>query len=227
MNLFPDSLENSKLGQIPKGWKVSFFSDVLKIQGGFAFKSKDFGDKGSSVIKIRNIRSDGTIDTHNCDKILNENEKLEPFLLCDGDVLIAMTGAMVGKVGLISIDSDRFYLNQRVGRLKPKTKSKRCYYSYLLLNSKKTRNFIESTAYGSAQPNISSKEIESILNITPPKNVILNFNEIVRPYFEKILLNYKENKRLKEIRELILTNHIDGKLNNLDNLEKIANEGEI
>ena len=221
--LFPDTFENSEFGKIPKGWKASFFSDVLSIQGGFAFKSKNFGNKGSSVIKIRNIKNDGTVDTDNCDKLSKIPEECERFLLNDGDIIIAMTGATVGKVGQISVDDNKYYLNQRVGRLKPIIANNKCAYSHLLLNSKRSRDFVESFAYGSAQPNISSSDIESIPNITPSKNLILKFNEIISPNLEKILLNFKENKRLLKIQKMLLKKLISGKLR-ISDAEKLIDE---
>ena len=219
--LFPDEFVDSEIGEIPKGWAASTFADVLKIQGGFAFKSKDFGDEGHPVIKIKNIRGDGTVDQTDCDKISNVDKKLDRFLLNDGDCVIAMTGATVGKVGLMSIVDGKFYLNQRVGRLNPISASGNCWYSVLLLSSEKTKDFIENYAYGSAQPNISSKDIESIPNVTPSFKVREFFNEIVSPLFSKTLLIIKENDVLSELRDTLLPKLISGELR-IPDAEKIA-----
>ncbi|HNO26838.1 MAG TPA: DUF4440 domain-containing protein, partial [Leptospiraceae bacterium] len=37
--LFPDSFEDSDLGPIPKGWRVSIVDDVCLFQNGYAFKT--------------------------------------------------------------------------------------------------------------------------------------------------------------------------------------------
>ena len=53
LNLFPDSFEDSELGEIPKGWRKCSLGDVCFVKDGFAYKSKDFQDKGFPVIKIK------------------------------------------------------------------------------------------------------------------------------------------------------------------------------
>ena len=162
-NLFPDELMESEIGEIPKGWQAGTFSRFLKIQGGFAFKSSDFGEEGFKVVKIKNIHSNGTVNLEDCDRVKVTDQKLDRFLLFDGNVIIAMTGATVGKVGLISINSSKIYLNQRVGRVVPNIENNvNCWFSYLSLSSNFAKKEIELLAYGSAQPNISSKDIEGI-----------------------------------------------------------------
>ena len=213
INLFPNSFYKTELGEIPEGWTLSSISDVLKIQGGFAFKSKDFGKEGYSIIKIKNIKEDGTVNILECDKVKNIDKKLDSFLLNDGDAIIAMTGATIGKVGLLSVENEKIYLNQRVGRLKSKISKKQCWYSVLLLRSKNIKEKIESIAYGSAQPNISSKDIESIPNVTPPPKLLEVFNNLMSPLFEKILLNFKENKNLIILRDILIPVLVSGKLN--------------
>jgi type I restriction enzyme, S subunit len=225
-DIFPDELVDSEIGEIPKGWAVSTFADVLQIQGGYAFKSKDFGDEGHPVIKIKNIRGDGTVNQFDCDRVANVDKKLDRFLLRDGDAVIAMTGATVGKVGLMSVVDEKFYLNQRVGRLISKSSSDSCWYSVLLLNSGKTKGFIEGYAYGSAQPNISSKDIESIPNVTPGSEIVEVFNKVASPLFLKTLLILKENDLLSELRDTLLPKLISGELR-IPDAEKFLEEAGI
>jgi type I restriction enzyme S subunit len=225
-DLFPDELVDSEIGEIPRGWCISTFADVLEIQGGFAFKSKDFGKDGDPVIKIKNIRGDGTVDQFDCDRVAHVDPKLDKFLLRDGDAVIAMTGATVGKVGLMSVIDEKFYLNQRVGRLVSKSSSDRCWYSVLLLRSENTKNFIEGYAYGSAQPNISSKDIGSIPNVTPPYELLKSFNEVVSPLFQRTLVILKENDLLAELRDTLLPRLISGELR-IPDAEKFLEEAGI
>src|SRR5699024_990192 len=38
--------QDSTIGKIPKEWSIKSLSEVLKVQGGYALKSKDAVDKG-------------------------------------------------------------------------------------------------------------------------------------------------------------------------------------
>ncbi len=73
-----------------------------------------------------------------------------------------MSGATTGKIGIISKNNLPCLLNQRVGKFE--IISKDFYWKYLLffIKSKRFQNKVLSSAGGCAQPNISSKQIESL-----------------------------------------------------------------
>ena len=226
-DLFSDELMESEIGEIPKGWQAGTFSRFLKIQGGFAFKSSDFGEEGFKVVKIKNIHSNGTVNLEDCDRVKVTDQKLDRFLLFDGNVIIAMTGATVGKVGLISINSSKIYLNQRVGRVVPNIENNvNCWFSYLSLSSNFAKKEIELLAYGSAQPNISSKDIEGISFINPPNDIILEFNKVSSSIFQKILLYIKESETLALLRDTLLPKLISGELR-IHDAEKLLEEAGV
>jgi len=156
-------------------------SDLIEIQNGYAFKSKDFKDVGvNGVIKIKNI-SENIVDIYNCDFIeeLVANQTDSRFVIKTGDILFAMTGAKIGKMGIVLQTERKLWLNQRVGLLKEKYNGSR-FLAYLQLKSDYGQDYIDNTATGSAQPNISGIGIE---NCEFPK---ITANQI-KEYSEKLL----------------------------------------
>lgn len=92
---------------------------LISIQNGYAFKSKDFQERGvNGVIKIKNI-SGGVIDINKTDCVGNDIIQgiSSKFKVHTGDILIAMTGAEIGKLGIIPSTNKDLWLNQRVGML--------------------------------------------------------------------------------------------------------------
>ena len=77
------------------------------------------------------------------------------FVISSGDILFAMTGARIGKMGIVPKTNRKLWLNQRVGMLNEKCPGSR-FLAYLQLKSDFGQDYIENTATGSAQPNISS-----------------------------------------------------------------------
>ena len=132
--------------------------EVCKIQGGYAFKSSQFQKNNIPIIRIGNIQENKVlIDNDVC--YTKEFLKSHPeFEIKNGDLLIAMSGATVGKVGIYSFKESAL-LNQRVGKfvIKDKIESR---YLYFLLLSPLFEKFILNNAFGCAQPNISNKQIE-------------------------------------------------------------------
>src|SRR3989338_7730404 len=150
---------NSELGEIPKGWKVGKLGDLGKIQPGFAFKSKDFLDEGIGLAKIKNIQPpivDFNFESYISEELYNETNNR--FYLFSGDILIAMTGAKIGKVGIIPKTENKILLNQRVGKVESKNK----YLMYLILNTVEIQGLISGgSSASSAQGNISNSDIEN------------------------------------------------------------------
>lgn len=183
----------------------SLLSDIVQIQGGYAFKSKDFLKYGTNrVIKIKNI-SNSVVDIVNTDFITNSiadtiNKK---FQILSGDILIAMTGAEVGKVGITPKNSKNLFLNQRVGVVREKIDNAK-YLAYLHLKSSFGFEYIVNTASGSAQANISTSQIEQCPFPFFSQEEIEAFSEKVAPFFKKNIENLEKIQNLIKIRESVL-----------------------
>ncbi|HDS9359344.1 TPA: restriction endonuclease subunit S [Enterobacter chengduensis] len=221
--LFPAEFEETKMGWVPKKWKNGNLSDVTKILSGFAFKSKDFGDDGKSVIKIKNITTAKTIDIDDTQKVSEFIAKdANRFLLLDGDILMAMTGATVGKFGILTTqNNEEYYLNQRVAKFETENKA----YLYCVLNQESTDRFITNTAQGSAQPNISAKDILSTPLLIPSVELINTFNNFINHLFYRIIANTKANFNLTTLRDTLLPKLISGELS-LEDLPDLIKQTE-
>ena len=96
--------------------------------------------------------------------------KGKSYYVKSGDILIAMSGATTGKIGVVPNKFDGLILqNQRVGNFKITCPEK--------LDKLYLRHFVSSPSYqsqiwksmvGVAQPNISSKQLESFEICIPP-----------------------------------------------------------
>ena len=91
---------------VPEGWREQKLGDFVKLQGGYAFKSSEFTSKGVPIIRISNI-SNGKVD-FNAAVYYELDEGLNSFLIKTGDVLIAMSGATTGKIGLYNSRLDAY-----------------------------------------------------------------------------------------------------------------------
>ena len=209
---FPEKLVESELGLIPEGWSAGTVGSITAAKGGYAFKSKQFVDEGNPVVKIKNITSTGTVSTSDC-QCINDDiaETASRFKLSDGDLLMAMTGATVGKSGIYVSDGRDGYLNQRVARFESKVdSSKPCWFTYNLVNKDNIFEQIVGAAQGSAQPNISSKGIEQVKTVIPTFDLIQKYQELVEPLYAKWISNFRENSQLSELRDTLLPKLLSG-----------------
>ena len=133
----------------------------VKVQGGFAFKSEEYLDHGLPIIRIANLEDEAVHVNGSPCMSPQRLHQFSRFVLTPGDVLIAMTGATTGKLGVVPSSCQNWLLNQRVGRFLPLSRVQlEQKYVYWLARGVQKRIF--KTAYGGAQPNISPTDIEDM-----------------------------------------------------------------
>ncbi|HEJ8032758.1 TPA: restriction endonuclease subunit S [Serratia marcescens] len=211
--LFPSAMQDSELGEIPEGWSCKPISQIVMVKSGYAFKSKDFTDSGFPVIKIKNITGDGTVDVDNCQYVSSETvQGLNRFVIKNGDVLLAMTGATVGKVGVFVNDGFPAYLNQRVAKFECRNELTCNWFVYNIVSRSDFTSQILSTAQGSAQPNISAKEIENISRVLPLDSLIIAYESCVSKIYQFVMCNISKNGLLTQLRDTLLPKLLSGEI---------------
>tara|TARA_R110002051_G_scaffold131151_1_gene205027 strand:+ start:29757 stop:31058 length:1302 start_codon:yes stop_codon:yes gene_type:complete len=213
-----ENVEIDEVSGLPVGWEEGRLSDLINFQSGFAYKSAQFIKEGFSVIKIKNI-GNNTIDTENTNFINEEYaSKTEKFKLNSGDLLIAMTGATVGKVGVVPITQKPCYLNQRVGRFVSFEEVDNSAFINCFFNIGNGLHHVLNIAGGAAQPNISASQILSIETIVPKLEVLKKFSKYAISASKAILNLQNQNQHLKEARDILLPRLMSGMID-VDSLE--------
>ncbi|EPH2900822.1 restriction endonuclease subunit S [Acinetobacter baumannii] len=143
------------LGVVPSHWIITTLKRYCYVKGGFAFSSDAFIDTGYPVIRIGDIKTDGSINLENC-KYIPESLAVNSrdYLVEKNQLLMAMTGATIGKAGLYTSNQPAF-LNQRVGKFELLAQNMNYRYLWYILKTDGYQEYIKLTAFGGAQPNIS------------------------------------------------------------------------
>ena len=209
--------------QLPEGWCWCKLGDICRFENGYAFSSNNYMPTGTPLIRIANI-SENKIDLSSCVYI---QEKVDDrFTISYGDLLIAMSGATTGKLG-VYLHKDKALLNQRVGNLKIiNLDSLLPEYRNYFMQSKV--NEILKRAYGGAQPNISSSNICDIDFLLPPLKEQHRIVEKVKYWFAliDIIESGKDDlqETIKQAKSKILDLAIHGKLVPQDPSDEPATE---
>lgn len=187
-------------------YKEKLLGDYIDILSGFAFKTKDFVDKGVPIIKIKNI-SPPCVTLDDLTYVSNEvAEKQKKFILSYDDVLIAMTGShinqwasVVGRVARVKY-SDKTLLNQRVGKITIKDNAEAdINYIYYYLSQDTVIIELAAKAGGAAnQANISPAHIKGLSFPCPDLATQHKIGNILRSYDKLIENNQKQIKLLEE-----------------------------
>lgn len=160
---------------------------VCEIITGFAFKSELLLNEKSHgalpVIKIGNLDNKSYLNLDSV-QYFPYDESLEKYLINKNDILLAMTGATVGKVSVSRFN--RLLLNQRVANIRVSGDKINSTYLMYLLFSEMFYEYCQANAGGGAQGNISPTTIKAYKIPLPPLNIQ---EEIVKEIegFQKII----------------------------------------
>lgn len=114
---------------------------------------------GVPILRISNIQSGYICLTDVVYYSVDEKIPVQ-FEVCDGDILIAMSGATTGKVGVYNEDFVS-YLNQRVGKFVINNDIS-VKYTHHVVASFLYRQSLSKILEQGAQPNVSSLQLENI-----------------------------------------------------------------
>ena len=191
-------------------WKTYQLGEVANFISGYSFSSDDFIDTGITLIKISNINNEKIeINSDTAYLPLNYAKKYEKFLIKHNDLLIAMSGATTGKMGVYKLENQAL-LNQRVGIIRAKEKYNQIFLIHIL---KMYVNKILEMAYGGAQPNISANDINKIkLNIPTSLDEQKAIADILSKADEEIELLNKQLELYTEQKKGLMQNLLTGKV---------------
>ncbi len=198
---FVDGIDKENL---PEGWRWGTLGEYATVKSGFAFKSDWWQKDGIPVIKIGDI-VDNTICKNTCDCVSkNHALKANNYKADAGDIVIAMTGATLGKFAIVPTDG--FVVNQRVGLFNLGNNSlKKSAFLMVILMQPEIQNEILTVGGDSAQENVSNSDIENIKIAFPPKGIMSQFNIYGENIITLMILKFQEIEKLTEIQTIMLS----------------------
>jgi len=202
----------NQLPPLPKGWLYARIQDISETTSGGtpSRKNKDFfsGDipwlKSGELADNLNINSAEEAITPQA--LDNSSAKIIP----KGSLLIALYGATVGKMGLLTIDAA---INQAICAIQP---YQGVYPKYLFWYLSSCRKNFLNARKGGAQPNISQEIVKTALVPLAPTaeqlRVIAKVEELFSFLDAGVDLLLKVKTQLKRYRQAVLKYAFEGKL---------------
>ena len=196
--------------EIPESWESGKIGDLFESQAGFAFKSSEWSHFGYPVLTIKNIQNDGSVSFNDTTFIKNYDDKLEKYTVNNGNMIFAMSGNTIGKIGIIATKEKKVLINQRVLILRTTTST--IAFPYFIVSNQNVQNLVFQLGANSAQPNISEDEFKNIGICIPNRKILQLFNEKLSPVFEKIISNRISIQELTTLRDNLLPLLMNGQV---------------
>lgn len=218
----PELYKESELGWIPKEWEAGRFGDICKVKAGYSFKSSEFGSNGYRLIRISNIQ-EYTVKNLENDVFITPNLSTQEYELKLGDLLIALSGATTGKVGLVKRESLPALLNQRVGLFEPQDNTS-IDYVYQIVSDDSYQKSILDNCPSSAQPNVSPKYLEAILiKYAKDQHEQALIVRLLKSIDSTIETEYNQLKKSLKLKQGLMADLLSGKVRVNLNHDKVEN----
>jgi type I restriction enzyme S subunit len=209
-DLFPDSFEDSELGEIPKGWGVCAIGDVADVVGGSTPSTAvarywEGGTHHWATPKdLSALATPVLLDTER--RITDAGlAQISSGLLPAGTVLLSSRAP----IGYLAVAEVPVAINQGFIAMKAREAGSNLF---LLHWARAAHEQIVSRANGSTFLEISKANFRPIRTVAPPRHVSEAFDRQTRPIHEKSVSNDRESRILAALRDTLLPKLISGEV---------------
>ncbi|HHV6994938.1 TPA: restriction endonuclease subunit S, partial [Haemophilus influenzae] len=208
--VFPCEMVEIDGVEAPRGWEMKALSDLGQIICGKtpSKSNKEFYGDAVPFIKIPDMHNQVFI-TQTTDNlsVVGANYQSKKYIPAK-----SICVSCIATVGLVSMTSKPSHTNQQINSIIPDDEQS-CEFLYLSLKQPSMTKYLKDLASGgTATFNLNTSTFSKIEIITPSKEIIYIFQKKVVSIFEKTLSNSIENKRLTEIRDLLLPRLLSGEI---------------
>lgn len=198
--LFPDSFEDSELGEIPKGWNVGRLDKEYIVTMGQSPPGETYNEYGNGVPFYQGRVDFGArfpkhrVYCTSPKRMAKDHDTLITVRAPVGDINMVLEGCCIGR-GVAAV----------------RHKNGSYSYTYYSMNSIKEQFRVfeaEGTVFGA----MGKDDLGSIKVLIPPKRVIERFNKFIIPFDEMIELLTKQSITLSLLRDLLLPKLISGEI---------------
>jgi type I restriction enzyme S subunit len=208
-DLFPDSFEDSELGQVPRGWEVRSFVETVEVVGGGTPKTSVPEFWGGTIPWFSVVDAPSESDVW----VLDTEKKITPAGVDNSSTQVLPVGSTIisarGTVGRVALVGTPMAMNQSCYGLRV-VAGRLGFFTYFSTRGLVTR--LRQHAHGSVFDTITRETLSSMRVIGPPPRLIECFESKVAPSLDRILEALRETQSLSTLRDTLLPRLISGEL---------------
>jgi len=214
--LFPDSFEDSEIGNIPKGWAIEQLGDYVQIIKGKSYKSEDLKESNTALVTLKSFLRGGGYRNDGVKSYIGAYKPEQ--IVKPGEIIVACTDVtqqadVIGKPALVRSDPKHETLVASLDCviLRPNNKLN-IPYLYQLLMSDEYQSHIYGYVSGTTVLHLDKTGITNYKFACPSLQTIQEYNSFAGMLIEHVNNNEKQNAALVSIRDLLLPKLILGEI---------------
>lgn len=216
--LFPDSFEDSEMGEIPRGWLVVRLGQHVDAEKGLSYSGA--GLSKTTGIPMHNLNSVYEGGGYKYEGIkFYTGEYKERHLLSPGEIIVTNTEQgfkylLIGYPAIVpKYFGEKGIFSHHIFGVRPKNESHvTLQFIYHLLLTPFVREQVIACTNGTTVNMLSVDGLRTPKFVLPPPELIDEFESIAAPVSARIEANYKEAQTLVELRDMLLPKLISGEV---------------
>lgn len=205
---FPGHEHTKIVDGVPEGWRKSPLSELCELINYGYTESAVNEEIGPKFLRITDIVP-SFINWDSVPYCKIEESKKEKFLLKEGDIVIARTGATVGYAKRINKRHPESVYASYLVRLRINSEIDNKIVG-ILLESDFYKEFVKSNISGAAQPNANAKVLTRFELLVAPKKIQQEFCDIISPILDQKEILQDLSQQLINARDLLLPRLMNG-----------------
>ena len=217
--LFPDRFEDSPLGPIPAGWRVTSLADEITANKGLSYKG-DFLAESGEGLPMHNLNSvyEGGGYKHEGLKWYT-GEYRPAHLLKPGDVIVTNTEQgfdylLIGYAAIVPKRyGDKGLFSHHIYRIQAKdTSYLPTWFIYLLLRTPVFHELVAGHSNGTTVNMLPLDGLQKPRFVLPPEKLVRHFGKMFEPTQQQLEVMHDEYVTLAALRDALLPKLISGEL---------------
>lgn len=198
--LFPDGLEKSELGAVPRGWRVDSVYTAAQLIYGAPFASKQFNTTGVGrpLIRIRDLRDESP-------GVFTPEVHPKGYLVQPGDIAVGMDGEFRSYLW----GGEEAWLNQRVCVFAPKPGFPAAFVHRSIVPLLAA---VEASETATTVIHLGKNDIDRFRILIPDETVLIAFSSVMEELYQRIVKSKHCARTLGTLRDTLLPRLISGQL---------------
>lgn len=201
--LFPDSFEDSELGEIPRGWGVKPLSEIATFLNGLALQKYPATSPEDSlpVIKIAELRNGISAKTDKASRNIPKK-----YIVTDGDFLFSWSGSLMAEFWTEGEGA----LNQHLFKVTSDQYPPWFFAGWVRFHLDGFQRIAASKA--TTMGHIQRSHLQAALASCPPDAAVAGLGAVIEPLVRRGVSASMESRSLAKVRDLLLPRLMSGEI---------------
>jgi len=225
-DLFPNSLVDSELGEIPEGWEVKSLGDLADLIKGVSYSSAELQPSRTALVTLKSFNRGGGYRSDGLKPFIGDYK--DEQVIRPGEVVISFTDVtqaaeVIGRSALVrsSPDFDILVASLDVGIIRQRNAFLKAPFFYCLLSSEDFVDYILGYVNGTTVLHLDKAGVPLYRFACPPVLIAEAWANLCVRIYEQIDQNEHESRTLAALRDALLPKLISGEIR-VKNAEKIV-----